>query len=207
ADVDNHVACKDNYSFGVGFNGMENDPTQGAVNIIHMANGDGESSYSKNSRLQETVIRKALPALKHTISGISKHDDAIFDKCFNIADLGCSSGTNTLLRASNIIDMVHKACKENNRTTPQDGDNSIDMWRLPHIANAYAWCCKSEMHLLPYSQSCTRTVMQSNGRVPTPVQPNGSASSASIPPTSTETPHSYNQTVEDDESGKLSSSS
>ncbi|GKA57408.1 putative exostosin-like protein [Tanacetum coccineum] len=119
ADVDNHVACKYNYSFGVGFNGMENDPTQGAVNIIHMANGDGESSYSKNSRLQETVIRKALPALKHTISGISKHDDAIFDKCFNIADLGCSSGTNTLLRASNIIDMVHKACKENNRTTPQ----------------------------------------------------------------------------------------
>ncbi|GJT25515.1 benzoate carboxyl methyltransferase [Tanacetum coccineum] len=99
----------------------------GAVNIIHMANGDGESSYSKNSRLQETVIRKALPALKHTISGIAKHDDVIFDKCFNIADLGCSSGTNTLLSASNIIDMVHEACEENNRTTPQFQVSLVDL--------------------------------------------------------------------------------
>ncbi|GJR60776.1 benzoate carboxyl methyltransferase-like protein [Tanacetum coccineum] len=84
AHADNRVACEDNYSFG-----MENDPTQGAANIIHMANVDGESN------------------------------DAIFDKCFNIAALGCSSGTNTLLSASNIIDMVHEACEENNRTTPQ----------------------------------------------------------------------------------------
>ncbi|GJT61051.1 hypothetical protein Tco_1004584 [Tanacetum coccineum] len=67
AHADNRVACEDNYSFG-----MENDLTQGAANIIYMANGDEESSYSKNLRVQETVVRKALPALKRTLSGIAK---------------------------------------------------------------------------------------------------------------------------------------
>ncbi|KAI7742084.1 hypothetical protein M8C21_030090, partial [Ambrosia artemisiifolia] len=66
----------------------------------------------------ETVIRKALPVLKHTINGITNHD--LFScQCFKIADLGCSSSKNTLLVASNIMDMVIDVCKENNRKPPQ----------------------------------------------------------------------------------------
>nr|GEW87803.1 protein LSD1-like [Tanacetum cinerariifolium] len=70
------------------------------------------------------------------------------------------------------------------------------------------------MLMYPYGAPSVRCAVclyisnvNSNARVPAPVQPNGIASSASIPPSSTETPHSYNQTVEDDESGKLLSSS
>ncbi|PWA35396.1 Zinc finger, LSD1-type [Artemisia annua] len=51
------------------------------------------------------------------------------------------------------------------------------------------------------------TNVNSNGRVPAPVQHNGTATSTLIPSMSTETPHSYNQPVVDDESGKLLSSS
>ncbi|GKC14441.1 benzoate carboxyl methyltransferase-like protein, partial [Tanacetum coccineum] len=38
-----------------------------AVNILHMASGDGESSYANNSLVQEIVIRKTLPVLEHAI--------------------------------------------------------------------------------------------------------------------------------------------
>ncbi|PWA43957.1 SAM dependent carboxyl methyltransferase [Artemisia annua] len=61
------------------------------ANILHMSTGDGESSYAKNSLLQ----------------------------CFKIADLGCSSGKNTLLFASNIVDIVDEVYTENNGKPPQ----------------------------------------------------------------------------------------
>ena len=65
---------------------------------------------------QETAIRNVEPTLKEAVNSIAKLDG--FPHCFNIADLGCSSGTNTLLVASNIMDEVHKVCKENNLQVP-----------------------------------------------------------------------------------------
>ncbi|KAD4179968.1 hypothetical protein E3N88_28559 [Mikania micrantha] len=88
------------------------------LNILHMSVGHGDSSYDNNSLLQEIMILKALPFLKHTIKGIANHD-VFLDNCFMIADLGCSYGTNTLLVAYNIIDMVIEVCKENNYKPPQ----------------------------------------------------------------------------------------
>ncbi|GJU45829.1 benzoate carboxyl methyltransferase-like protein, partial [Tanacetum coccineum] len=70
-----------------------------ASNILHMASGDGESSYANNSLVQ----------------------------CFKIADLGCSSGPNTLLSATNIIDIVHEECKQNNRKAPQFQVSLVDL--------------------------------------------------------------------------------
>ncbi|GJV80954.1 benzoate carboxyl methyltransferase [Tanacetum coccineum] len=66
----------------------------------------------------ETGILKTLPVLKHSIKAIA-NDDVVFNQCFKIADLGCSSGRNTLLVASNIIDIVIDACRENKRTPSQ----------------------------------------------------------------------------------------
>ncbi|KAJ0733521.1 putative methyltransferase [Helianthus annuus] len=85
--------------------------------ILHMNIGDGESSYANNSTLQETGIRKAVPFQKLLIKGLANHN--VFNDCFTVADLGCSSGKNTLLVASNIIDIVHEVCQENDRKVPQ----------------------------------------------------------------------------------------
>lgn len=63
------------------------------------------------------MIRKAQPLLKETIKAIASDDG--FPKCFKIADLGCSSGPNTLLVLSNLIDGVHDVCKQNNLEVPQ----------------------------------------------------------------------------------------
>ncbi|KVH89257.1 hypothetical protein Ccrd_008755 [Cynara cardunculus var. scolymus] len=91
----------------------------GVENILHMNTGNGELSYAKNSLLQEIAIRKTMPVLKHTIKSMADLDVTIFSHCFKIADLGCSSGTNTLLVARIIIDIVDEACKENDRKAPQ----------------------------------------------------------------------------------------
>ncbi|GJZ56860.1 benzoate carboxyl methyltransferase-like protein [Tanacetum coccineum] len=88
------------------------------IKILHMNSGVGESSYANNSCMQETGILKALPVLKHTIKGIA-NNDVVFNQHFKIADLGCSSGKNTLLVVSNIIDILSEACKKSNRKPSQ----------------------------------------------------------------------------------------
>ncbi|PWA74403.1 salicylic acid carboxyl methyltransferase [Artemisia annua] len=90
----------------------------GVVNILHMSSGFGETSYANNSFLQETVMQKVMPVLKHTIKGFANHD-VVFSQCFKVADLGCSSSKNTLSVATNIIDIVIEVYKENYRKPPQ----------------------------------------------------------------------------------------
>ncbi|GKB58398.1 benzoate carboxyl methyltransferase [Tanacetum coccineum] len=88
------------------------------ANILHMSSGDGESSYAKNSLLQETVIYKTLPILNHTIRRLC-NANVISSQYFKMADLGCSSSKNTLLVASNIVEIVYEVCTENNVKPPQ----------------------------------------------------------------------------------------
>ncbi|KAM0002683.1 putative methyltransferase [Helianthus debilis subsp. tardiflorus] len=83
------------------------------INVQHMNDGNGDSSYASNSFLQEHAIRRALPFLKHAIKDMANHDAFFKNDCFMIADLGCSSGMNTLLVASNIINTVHEDQGEN----------------------------------------------------------------------------------------------
>ncbi|KAK1435039.1 hypothetical protein QVD17_00794 [Tagetes erecta] len=64
------------------------------------------------------MIEKATPVLKRAIKGMA-NQDVFFDYCFRIVDLGCSSGMNSLVVVSNIIDTVYEMCQENNRKTPQ----------------------------------------------------------------------------------------
>ncbi|KAI7726130.1 hypothetical protein M8C21_031010 [Ambrosia artemisiifolia] len=67
--------------------------------------------------LKETGIRNAVPFLKESIKQLANYD--VYKDCMTIADLGCSSGPNTLLVASNIIDIVHDVCQENKNKVPQ----------------------------------------------------------------------------------------
>ncbi|KAJ0039785.1 hypothetical protein Pint_28338 [Pistacia integerrima] len=87
-----------------------------AVKVPHMNAGDGETSYAKNSLLQKTVILKVRPFLEETIKDMFSSSSPT---CFKVADLGCSSGPNTLLVVSEIIDIIQGICHQVNRKSPE----------------------------------------------------------------------------------------
>ncbi|KAJ0039780.1 hypothetical protein Pint_28336 [Pistacia integerrima] len=87
-----------------------------AVKIPHMNAGDGETSYANNSLLQKTVILKVRPFLEETIKDMFSSSSPT---CFKVADLGCSSGPNTLLVVSEIIDIIQGICHQVNRKSPE----------------------------------------------------------------------------------------
>lgn len=63
------------------------------------------------------MIRKAIPFLKYAIKDMVNCD--VFNNRFMVVDLGCSSGTNTVLVVLNIIDVVQEVCQENNHKVSQ----------------------------------------------------------------------------------------
>ncbi|XBI49204.1 hypothetical protein VPH35_112807 [Triticum aestivum] len=68
---------------------------------FHMAEGEDENSYGKNSRLQCLVETK--PALQEAVTRACA---ALLHPTMTIVDLGSSSGENTLLFVSNVIEPV-----------------------------------------------------------------------------------------------------
>ncbi|KAF8701825.1 hypothetical protein HU200_033147 [Digitaria exilis] len=77
-------------------------------NNFHMTEGDGEHSYAKNCRRQEIIMLEARPIVENAIKELYK---ALGPKTMTIADLGCSSGPNTLLFISNLLDTMSDQCK------------------------------------------------------------------------------------------------
>lgn len=62
------------------------------------------------------MISKVRPLLEEPIKDMFNDT---FPKCLNIADLGCSTGPNTLSSISNIIDTVYDLCHKNNWRVPE----------------------------------------------------------------------------------------
>ncbi|KAL5766426.1 hypothetical protein ACOSP7_017043 [Xanthoceras sorbifolium] len=87
------------------------------VRVPCMNAGDEATSYANNSLLQKTVILKARPVLEETIKDMLM--TTCFPASFKVADLGCSSGPNTLLVISEILDTIHAICQQFNQKSPE----------------------------------------------------------------------------------------
>ncbi|KAI3450979.1 hypothetical protein Pfo_007644 [Paulownia fortunei] len=84
--------------------------------VFHMKGGLGETSYPKNSSLQ----KRAADKVKHiTLEAIEKMFVATRPKSLGIADLGCSSGPNTLSNIKGLVDAVEKASRDIQHPGPE----------------------------------------------------------------------------------------
>ncbi|XP_004298468.1 PREDICTED: jasmonate O-methyltransferase-like [Fragaria vesca subsp. vesca] len=74
--------------------------------ILHMNKGNGETSYAKNSTVQRKTLSIATPIIEEAVLQLLG-SNVMGIESMGIADLGCSSGPNTLLLISQIMDAIH----------------------------------------------------------------------------------------------------
>ncbi|XP_057794031.1 probable jasmonic acid carboxyl methyltransferase 2 isoform X1 [Salvia miltiorrhiza] len=79
------------------------------MQIFHMNKGEGEASYAKNCTVQRQIISLGKTVMEKAVYDAVKNS---LPKSMGIADLGCSSGPNTLMAISEIIDDVRDTCHE-----------------------------------------------------------------------------------------------
>ncbi|CDY11287.1 BnaA03g01230D [Brassica napus] len=87
------------------------------VSALCMSGGEGANSYSTNSLLQRRALAKAKPVLVKNIKELMM--DLNFPKYIKVADLGCSSGQNTFLAMSEIINTINVFCQKWNQNPPE----------------------------------------------------------------------------------------
>ncbi|MCL7036270.1 hypothetical protein MKW94_004758 [Papaver nudicaule] len=79
---------------------------------FHMNGGTGETSYSSNSFIQRKGIEMTKPIIEEAILDLISENSASSQfnasKCLNVSDMGCSSGPNTLLVVSYIVDTIYR---------------------------------------------------------------------------------------------------
>ncbi|CAF1791296.1 unnamed protein product [Brassica oleracea var. botrytis] len=98
-------------------NGDEECSNYTRVSILNMRGGDGHNSYATNSLLQRRVLSMSKPILvKNTKEMMTNLE---FPKCIKVADLGCSSGQNTFLAMSEIVNTINALCQERNQNPPE----------------------------------------------------------------------------------------
>ncbi|GJN29164.1 hypothetical protein PR202_gb17361 [Eleusine coracana subsp. coracana] len=91
-------------------------PTMSIEQDLHMVSGNGETSYAKNSRLQEKAMFVIKPVLEKAVREAYTN---LHPQTMMVTDLGCSSGPNTLHFVSEVIDAITRHCNELNQRHEQ----------------------------------------------------------------------------------------
>ncbi|XP_020229915.1 salicylate carboxymethyltransferase isoform X1 [Cajanus cajan] len=84
--------------------------------VLHMNGGVGDASYANNSFVQQKVLCLTKPIREEAITSLYCNT---LPRSLGIADLGCSSGPNTLFVVSECIKTVEKLCQQLNHKSPE----------------------------------------------------------------------------------------
>ncbi|KAJ0237527.1 Jasmonate O-methyltransferase [Hirschfeldia incana] len=87
------------------------------MQVLHMNKGNGETSYAKNSIVQSNIISLGRRVMDEALTKLMMSNSDI--SSLGIADLGCSSGPNSLLSITNIVDTVQNVCLDLDRPVPE----------------------------------------------------------------------------------------
>ncbi|XP_050227116.1 probable methyltransferase TCM_000168 isoform X1 [Mercurialis annua] len=94
---------------------MENDDKK-MHQLLHMKAGTGEQSYANNSKVQKAILSKASPVLVEALQDLC---DKNMPEVMTMADLGCSSGPNSLFAATHFTNIICKRCSQSGRSPPE----------------------------------------------------------------------------------------
>ncbi|XP_010254767.1 PREDICTED: jasmonate O-methyltransferase-like [Nelumbo nucifera] len=86
--------------------------------IVHMNEGTGETSYAKNSVVQNKIISVGKPIIEEAVLSFCCTNYPGSERVV-IADLGCSSGPNTMLAVSDIMDAICRICRQLGDPSPE----------------------------------------------------------------------------------------
>ncbi|MBA0864733.1 hypothetical protein Goshw_005603, partial [Gossypium schwendimanii] len=86
------------------------------VQVLHMNKGNGDTSYAKNSTVQRKIISFGKTIIEEALLELSSNYDI---DSMGIADLGCSTGPNTLSVISQIMDIVRATSGHLRRPVPE----------------------------------------------------------------------------------------
>ncbi|CAM8973058.1 unnamed protein product [Rhodiola kirilowii] len=82
--------------------------------VLHMNKGFGDASYANNSTMQENIISMGQPVLAEAVLKLIQ---SVHCESLGLADLGCSSGPNSLKAVWEIANMIfsnHYSCRLQN---------------------------------------------------------------------------------------------
>ncbi|CAK7340867.1 unnamed protein product [Dovyalis caffra] len=94
---------------------MEKESTK-IQQVLSMKGGLGEESYAKNSKGQKANLSSSVPVLAQAVVDFC---DTKLPRCITIADLGCSSGPNSLFAVTQITSMIYKRCSQLGQSPPE----------------------------------------------------------------------------------------
>ncbi|XP_037418419.1 jasmonate O-methyltransferase-like [Triticum dicoccoides] len=86
--------------------------------MVHMNQGQGETSYARNSRIQNAQQNRMKPLIEGSIFELCSNN-TLFPGKILIADLGCSSGPNALALVSIAVEAIHSYCLQFEQTLPE----------------------------------------------------------------------------------------
>ncbi|KAI3954952.1 hypothetical protein MKW98_004955 [Papaver atlanticum] len=96
------------------------------IQNLHMNGGTGETSYAFNSSVQKKAFYKTKPLIEEAALDIFSKFYACSSATMTgksmpigIADLGCSSGPNTLLLFSYLLNTIYDKCREFDSVSPE----------------------------------------------------------------------------------------
>ncbi|KAK8985945.1 hypothetical protein V6N11_037664 [Hibiscus sabdariffa] len=84
--------------------------------VLRMNEADHEISYANNSVIQNAAILKVMPIIEESVSDMFSETAPT---CVKVADLGCSSGPNTFMTISQVIDTIHGICTQQQLKLPE----------------------------------------------------------------------------------------
>lgn len=84
--------------------------------ILSMKGGLGDDSYAKNSKPQGANLSSSVPVIAQAVLDFC---DTKLPHCITIADLGCSSGPNTLFAVTRITSLIYERFSQLGQSPPE----------------------------------------------------------------------------------------